>query len=248
MPIRIDEFNVTVPDGSIIGVVGGDAPFLRMSSGDPLDLLVRRQSGETLFVRDADPRICDEMWLIRDGAGKFELRRGDSAEVLAEYRAQEAVQFRAAAAGRQVVLPPSLRRGDGRAKLISLETLDAQENPTSAWTSGEEARVRVAVRFEAPVDDPVVGIMIRTRLGFEVYGTNTELERVKLGRVTAGDSRVVTFDFRCDLCAQEYTITAASHDPDGNTHDWLDDAIAFRVVDSRYTAGVANLRARVTVA
>ena len=30
-------------------------------------------------------------------------------------------------------------------------------------------------------------------------------------------------------------------------HDWVDDAVAFVVGDSRYTAGVANLRARVTV-
>jgi lipopolysaccharide transport system ATP-binding protein len=30
-------------------------------------------------------------------------------------------------------------------------------------------------------------------------------------------------------------------------HDWLDDAIAFAVADSRYTAGVANLRATVRI-
>jgi lipopolysaccharide transport system ATP-binding protein len=51
---------------------------------------------------------------------------------------------------------------------------------------------------------------------------------------------------RCDLCPQEYTLTAASHDPDGVWHDWIEDAVAFTVADSRYTAGVANLRATVT--
>jgi len=30
-------------------------------------------------------------------------------------------------------------------------------------------------------------------------------------------------------------------------HDWLEDAVAFSVTDSRYTAGVANLRAVVEV-
>jgi lipopolysaccharide transport system ATP-binding protein len=105
--------------------------------------------------------------------------------------------------------------------------------------------IAVTVRFEAAVDDPVVGVMIRTRIGFEVYGTNTELEKVKLGPCASGDTRRVVFRFRCDLCPQEYTVTAASHDPDGVWHDWLEDAVAFRVVDDRYTAGVANLRARV---
>jgi lipopolysaccharide transport system ATP-binding protein len=62
----------------------------------------------------------------------------------------------------------------------------------------------------------------------------------------AGETREICFTFPCDLCPGEYTLTAASHDPDGVWHDWLEDAVAFAVSDDRYTAGVANLRARVT--
>ena len=87
--------------------------------------------------------------------------------------------------------------------------------------------------------------MIRTRIGLNVYGTNTELEQLKLGPVKAGDGVRVTYRFPCDLCPGEYTVTAASHDPDGLWHDWMDDAVAFSVTDSRYTAGVANLKAQV---
>ena len=103
------------------------------------------------------------------------------------------------------------------------------------------------MRFAAAVDDPVVGIMIRTRVGFEVYGTNTELEKVRLGPVPAGETRRVRFAFACHLCPQDYTLTAASHDPDGIWHDWMEDALAFTVAGTRYTAGVANLHASVTV-
>lgn len=221
---------MTVPDGCLIGVIGeANLPF---TCDDPMVLLQRQREGETLFVRGIDPRICDEGWWIT-APGK--LRRGDPAEIL-----------RAAGRGYQVALTPTLHRGDGRAKLAAIETLDSEGRQTSAWASGEEARVRVSVEFLSDVADPVVGIMIRTRVGFEVYGTNTELEQVKLGPVRAGERRVVTFAFDCNLCPQEYTITAASHDPDGVWHDWMEDAVAFRVVDSRYTAGVANLRARVT--
>ena len=57
----------------------------------------------------------------------------------------------------------------------------------------------------------------------------------------------MTFTFRCDLCPQQYTVTAASHDPDGVWHDWMEEAVSFSVTDTRYTAGVANLRASVSV-
>jgi lipopolysaccharide transport system ATP-binding protein len=90
-------------------------------------------------------------------------------------------------------------------------------------------------------------MMIRTQIGLNVYGTNTELERLKLGPCAAGETLEVHFAFRCDLCAGEYTLTIASHDPDGVWHDWLEDAIAFAVAEDRYTAGVANLRARATL-
>jgi lipopolysaccharide transport system ATP-binding protein len=88
--------------------------------------------------------------------------------------------------------------------------------------------------------------LIRTQIGFEVYGTNTELERVAIGPCVAGETVTVVFRFLCDLCPHAYTITIASHDPEGTAHDWLDDAVAFTVTDERPTAGVANLRAKVT--
>src|SRR4029077_15380725 len=103
------------------------------------------------------------------------------------------------------------------------------------------------VRFHEAVENPVLGLLIRTQIGFEVYGTNTELEKVQIGPRKAGDTITVLFSFLCDLCPQAYTLTLASHDPDGTAHDWLDDAVAFTVADERGTPGVANLRAKVSV-
>ena len=208
-----------------------------------------RRSGSSILLlsheQDLLRDLCDEIWWLRDGtlAG-----RGDPREVLAAYNTHIALRLREWASAVSQPLDPSMRRGDGRARLLAIETLDGAGASTLVWRSGEPGAVRVTVRFEQPVDDPVVGIMIRTRIGFEVYGTNTELEGVKLGPVNAGDTLRVTYSFRCDLCPQEYTLTAASHDPDGVWHDWLEDAIAFTVADTRYTAGVANLRAAITVA
>lgn len=92
----------------------------------------------------------------------------------------------------------------------------------------------------------MVGIMIRTRIGMDVFGTNTTLQKVSLGRCGPGDELEVEFHFHCWLSPQEYTLTVAMQHPDGSSHDWLDEALSFTVVASRFTAGVANLHARVT--
>ncbi len=212
-----------------------------------MELVHLRRSGATILLVTHEEELlralADEIWWL--DKGKL-AAKGDPGEVLEKYRSHAAERIRAWGAGRCSPLLPPLRRGDGRAELVSIETLDEHGQPAMAWKSGEQALVRVTVRYREAVEDPVVGIMIRTRIGSEVYGTNTELEKLRLGPCAAGDTLRVLFRFRCDLCPREYTLTAASHDPDGALHEWLDDALAFVVVDSRFTAGVANLRAEVT--
>jgi lipopolysaccharide transport system ATP-binding protein len=209
----------------------------RLRSGGSTVLLV---SHELDLLQSA----CDEIWWL--DAGMLE-RRGDPREVLDAYRESIAEKVRAWGATLKSPLLPTMRRGDGRAEILSLETLGADGKPTAVWQSGENAAVRVTVRYHDAVEEPVIGIMIRTRIGVEVYGTNTELEKVSTGSCAAGARMQIEFAFRCDLCPGEYTITAASHDADGTAHDWVDDAIMVAVADARYTAGVANLRAKVKI-
>lgn len=211
-----------------------------------LDLENHRREGGCAFVvsheLDLIEWLSDEVWWMRDGQLAA---KGHPREILNEYRRHTADRIRQQAAGAIRALPPAIRRGDGRARLLLLETRDAQGQLASVWRAGEEAQIRIQVRFEAAVQDPVIGILIRTRIGFEVYGTNTELENIALGPREAGDTLEIVFRFVCHLCPNEYTVTAASHDKDGVWHDWVEDGVAVAVSDHRYTAGVARLISQV---
>ncbi len=209
-------------------------------------LMELRRAGAAIVMLSHDETLlencADEIWWLRNGEL---IARGDAASVLPRYRAHVAEALVRAGAGRLPRLSPTMRNGDGRASLESVELLGENDAPAIVWQSGSAAAVRVTVKYAARVEDPVIGIMIRTRIGLNVYGTNTELEQIRLGPVNAGDRVRVTYRFRCELCPGEYTVTAASHDPDGLWHDWMEDAVGFSVSDTRYTAGVANLRADV---
>jgi ABC-type polysaccharide/polyol phosphate transport system ATPase subunit len=139
----------------------------------------------------------------------------------------------------------SFRHGDGSSEILSVEILNARGEPATAVTGGEPITVRVRSRFHQAKSDPMVGILIRTRIGMDVYGTNTRLERVRLGDFQPGDELEVDFAVECWLTPQQYTLTVATQNADGTSHDWLDDAVAFDVVDTRAAAGVANLRVQV---
>ena len=211
-------------------------------------LLELRRAGATFVIVSHDEPLleacADEIWWLRDG----ELAaRGHPSEVLQLYRRHVAASLRSMGANQTPKLAPVLRSGDGRAVLESIELPGENGEPATVWRSGEPVAIRVSVRYLGEVADPVIGILIRTRIGLNVYGTNTELEQIHFGPVQTGSSVRVTYRFQCDLCPGDYTITAASHDPDGTWHDWQEDAVALAVTDSRYTAGVANLRAQVAV-
>jgi lipopolysaccharide transport system ATP-binding protein len=209
-------------------------------------ILELRRAGATIaLISHEEPLLescVDEIWWVRGGEL---VERGDPAEVLADYRRYVAEKLRESGEGHAAQLAPTMRTGDGRAVLEKVELLGADGVPSTVFRNDEQMAIRVVARFTNRVEDPVIGIMIRTRIGLNVYGTNTELERLRLGPVEAGGVVCVTYRFVCTLCPAEYTVTAASHDPDGVWHDWMEDAVGFTVSDSRYTAGVANLRARV---
>lgn len=210
-------------------------------------LIELRRAGATIVLISHDEALlencADEIWWVRHGDP---IARGDPSEVLAEYRRHVAEVLRASGDNQAPRLSPTMRNGDGRAVLEQVELLGENGAPTTVFRSGEDVAIRVTVRFPESIADPVIGILIRTRIGLNVYGTNTELEKLKLGPAGAGSALRVTYRFNCALCNGDYTVTAASHDPDGLWHDWLEDAVGFAVADSRYTAGVANLGARVT--
>lgn len=137
-------------------------------------------------------------------------------------------------------------RGDGTSTIQQVTLTDNQGHRVDQVRSGEELHLTVTAKFHRTCDSPVVGFLIRNRLGIDVYGTNTRVEGADLGPFAAGDELVVTFAFPCSLTRQAYTLTVATQHSDGISQDWRDDALALTVIEPRDLAGVANLEAKVS--
>ena len=142
-------------------------------------------------------------------------------------------------------LSHSHRHGDRDAEIVEVELLDADGRAARVFESGQPARVRLRAKFHAAQPQPMAGMLIRTRTGMDVFGTNSKLEGAAMNACNPGDTLEVEFAFDCWLAPQEYTLTVAVQHPEGHSHDWLDDAITFQVLDPRRLAGVANLHPKV---
>jgi lipopolysaccharide transport system ATP-binding protein len=139
-------------------------------------------------------------------------------------------------------LRPSFRHGDGASRITSIDLLNHEGESRRAFISGERLTIRVVARFTQPVSHPVVGLLIRNRMGIDVFGTNTRVEQLHLGDYAAGETLEIDFELECNLSRQEYTLTVATQYADGLSQDWLDDAIQFTVIEPKEIAGLLNLR------
>ncbi|HUA83205.1 MAG TPA: ABC transporter ATP-binding protein [Bryobacteraceae bacterium] len=139
----------------------------------------------------------------------------------------------------------TFRHGDGASRVVSAALIDQAGAETRSLRPGEPVTIRVRARAERELEEPVVGVLIRNRLGIDVYGTNTRIEGVDFGRVHAGEMFEVDFTFDCLLTRQDYTLTVATQYREGYSQDWLDDVISFSVVDARDVAGFANFKTKV---
>jgi lipopolysaccharide transport system ATP-binding protein len=223
-----------------------------------------QESGVTILFVSHDPgavrALCSRAILLNQGRA---IADGLPVDVLNQYQkiimareeAYEATQATAEEGAPDTDLtlddlPEELhynyRHGDGTAQILGVQLSDAMRRKVELIETGESLFVRVRVRFNADVEHPVCGLLIRNRHGIHVYGTNTELQRVDFGPVKRGDQVEVTFNFDCWLAPDTYTITLAVHSVDAVSFDWLDDVLFFQVISSTAMDGVANLNASIT--
>ncbi len=144
-----------------------------------------------------------------------------------------------------VAAKSSFRHGDGASRVLEVQILNSRREVCRAFRPGESIIVRIRASFRKPVSNPVVGILIRNRIGMDIFGTNTRVERAELGDFEPGDEIEIEFELDCLLSRQEYTLTVAVQYWNGLSQDWLDDVLDFRVEDTKDVAGVLNLNTRV---
>src|SRR2546423_501856 len=138
------------------------------------------------------------------------------------------------------------RHGNRSAEIVVAELADAAHRRVEIVDTGTPVTMKISARFNADVDDPVIGFLIRNRHGISAFGTNTNEQQLEFGPVHRGETLEVTFAFNCWLGIDQYSISCAVHSHDGEAYDWLDGVRFFRVTSLRLTEGIANLNATVS--
>ena len=214
-----------------------------------------RQEGTTLLFVSHDPgaikTLCQRALLLDKGRV---IQEGTPDAVLDYYNAliakkslDEEIQQVETRQGRTTT-----RSGSGIARIVEVEMCSAKGAKARAFRVGETARIRCTIEINGPLERPTIGLLIRDRLGNDIYGTNTHHLNIASGHWQAGERLVAEFALPLNLGPANYSISMAVHTLD--THltencDWVDQCIVFQVVpnDGAHFVGVAALPIQATI-
>ena len=214
-----------------------------------------RDDGTTLLFVSHDPgavkSLCkraillDGGSIIKDGSPDSVLDYYNS--VIARKKNDEEIHQVEGESGRI-----STRSGNGSARIKSADIAKAGGQSARSFLVGEKVVLRCSVDFFKNMDNPTVGILLRDRMGNDVYGTTTcHLGQCELS-VHDGESLEITFTLCLNIGPGNYSVCMAVHA--GDSHlvencDWWDQCLVFQVSPGEESpfVGVASLPAEVAV-
>ena len=208
-----------------------------------------KEAGTTMLFVSHDPAavktLCDRALLLDQGV----LIREGTAEAVLDYYNALIAQREKEASIEQLSNGSArvrTRSGDGKVKLTGVRMTDDQGRDSACFTTGEQTFLVCDLEFQQDLNEYTVGVLIRDRLGNEVFGANTTYLEVEPLPSRQGDRVQARFGVRLDLGYGSYSLTVAVHAPAGHVsenHDWIDNALSFQVIpgDTYRFVGVAHL-------
>lgn len=206
-----------------------------------------RAEGTTLLFVSHDPgavkSLCDRAVLI-DGGGI--VLDGKPADVLDYYNALIAPQAIDSAIREGAPGGSGTRSGNGAVRIRQADLL-SEGNSMRAILAGQAACIRLHLEAFQALDDFTVGLLIKDRLGNDVFGTNTHHMLQQLGPVGIGQRKDIDFRFpSLALGPGHYSVTLAAHassDHLAGNYDWWERALVFQVMPAEgvHTIGVCHM-------
>lgn len=228
----------------------GDAGFVAKCKDRVSEL---HRAGKTLLLVTHDlesvERWCDEaIWLhegqVRDRGFprrvidnyRHFIERGEEINALKEVEERQAEELQKASDPEKVedessvekVEPKFSRWGSREIEISNVDMVDVSGASRRVVHPEDRVIVRFAYHVNSPISEVVFGIGINRLDGVQVYGTNTDIERRKIGELRERGS--VQFDIsRLGLLEGSYQVDIAVHRVDGYPFDYHKCVIEFLV-------------------
>ena len=146
--------------------------------------------------------------------------------------------------------PNMLEYGNRMAEIIKFEVLDDKGVRSNTIEKGSTFKIRMKVRFNQDIQEPIMAYTFKNIKGTEITGTNTMFEKVQTEKSAKGDICTATFTQEMNLQGGEYLLSfgcTGYKDGDFTVFHRLYDACNITVVSSKNTVGFYDMNSKVEI-
>lgn len=224
-----------------------------------------KKQGKTILFVSHDlgsiSKYCDRVILLEKG---HKIGEGDPKEIIDMYKKVLVGQLdlHAGPGGtgssaddgvwkEQMQLNPHVDEyGSGLAEFVDYCAYDNSGTITNTIIKDEEFTVKVRVRFNETIQDPIFALSFKNMQGTEITGTNTMFEKITTGTPSAGETYEVTFTQNMSLQGGEYLISLGCvgyREGSFTVYHRLYDVFNLTVISSKNTTGFYDMNSEVVV-
>ncbi|TNH06230.1 ABC transporter ATP-binding protein [Testudinibacter sp. TR-2022] len=195
-----------------------------------------QNDGSTLLIvshdRGAIQALCNRAILIEKGNI---IKDGNPEEIFDFYNALIAEKENSIEITKLSNGATQTKSGTGEATVDDITLVNHTGNITDIVKVGENVELRIQVSIHKDIENLVLGIGIKDRLGQVMYGTNTWHTKQIVNNVKAGEQYSFNISFQANLGVGSYSLQTALHDRDTHlnaNYEWKDYALIFEVINS----------------
>lgn len=215
-----------------------------------------KRQGKTIVIVSHDNHtmeiLCDEViWLNK---GKI-VKSGDSKIVINEYlhfmaeedgirinnQKQQSDESDGQKQTQNSELEEQNRWGNRKIELTNLKMYNGEGQETYSFTSGERLKLKIDYVMHEVNEDIVFGIAVNTIDGIKCYGTNTDIDNVKIDKLSSQGTVFVDIE-SISLIEGSYLVDIAVHKLDGTAYDYQVGRYGFQVKSNVHDVGICKLK------
>ncbi len=146
--------------------------------------------------------------------------------------------------------PNALEYGNKYAQITDFAIIDDKGRITSNIQKNTEFKIRMKVKFNRDIDEPIFAFTIKDLQGTDVTGTNTMYELLNFGLVKRDEVKVIEFSQNMNLQGKNYLLSFGCVGYENNdfvVYNRLYDACNINVISDKNTVGFYDMNSSVKV-
>lgn len=141
--------------------------------------------------------------------------------------------------------------GNGKAQIIDYKILNSNNQEIKVFENDEEVTIRLKIKFNEDIKDPIFAVAIKDFKGLELISTNTMVEYKETGNYKKGEEAVVEFRQTIPLAPNKYAIsfgcTKINEKGELEVYDRKYDAILIELMSKKAIGGIVEMKTKINI-